>query len=132
MDQAPLVTEEIDAGAAFVRQLEKSFPLQAAVWVKDSDGGPWYLYIASDQFRGGDLDVAYREVLRLTWEMASPYLDAMQVKLVPTSDPMAQAALEINHRFPGRIPTRFGGSSFGGMGVDGVYVYPAPLTSAVP
>ncbi len=54
MDQAPLVTEEIDAGADLIRQLEKSFPLQAAFWAKDSDGGPWYLHIASDQFRAGD------------------------------------------------------------------------------
>jgi hypothetical protein len=50
------------------------------------------LYVASDQLRSGELDAAYREILRLTWEMASPYLDAMQVKLVPASDPIAQAA----------------------------------------
>ena len=68
MDQASLVTEEIDAGAELVRRLDKSLPVQAAFWVKDSEGGPWYLSIASDQVRGGDLDVAYREVLRLTWE----------------------------------------------------------------
>jgi hypothetical protein len=40
MDQAPLVTQNIDAGEHLVRQLEKSFPLQVACWVKDSDGGP--------------------------------------------------------------------------------------------
>jgi hypothetical protein len=76
------------------------------------------LYVASGQLRSGELDAAYREILRLTWEMASPYLDAMQVKLVPASDLIAQAALEINHRFPGRIPARLGGTTFGGMGVD--------------
>jgi hypothetical protein len=132
MDQASLVTEEIDAGAELVRRLEKTLSVEAAFWVKDAEGGPWYLYIASDQLRRGELDAAYREVLQLTWEMASPYFDALQVKLVPTSDPLAQAALEINQRFPGRIPTRFGGRSFGGTAVDGVYVYPASLTPHVP
>jgi hypothetical protein len=132
MDQASLLTEEIDAGAELVRRLEKTLPVQAAFWVKDAEGGPWYLYLASDQVRRGKLDAGYREVLRLTWEMASPYFDALQVKLVPTSHLMAQAALEINQRFPRRIPTRFGGRSFGGTAVDGVYVYPTSLPSDVP
>jgi hypothetical protein len=132
MDQASLVTEEIDAGAELVRRLEKTLSVEAAFWVKDAEGGPWYLYIASDQLRRGELDAGYREVLQLTSEMASPYFDALQVKLVPTSNPLAQAALEINQRFPGRIPTRFGGRSFGGTAVDGVYVYPASLTLHVP
>ena len=64
--------------------------------------------------------------------MDSPYLDVFQVKLIPTSDPLAQAALEINRRFPGRMATRFGGGSFGGMGVDGVYIYPAAVSSRTP
>jgi hypothetical protein len=132
MDQAPLVTEEIEAGAELIRRLDKFLPVQAAFWVKNGEGGPWYLYIASDQVRGGDIDAAYREVLRLAWEMASPYLEALQVKLVPASHPMAQAALEINRRFPGRIPTRFGGSTFGGTGVDGVYIYPASVAATTP
>lgn len=132
MDQTSLVSEEIDAGAELVRRLDKSLPVNAAFWVKDSDGGPWYLYIASDKIHDNDLDVAYQEVLRLAWEMASPYIDAFQVKLVPTSDPLAQAALEINRRFPGRVATRFGGRNFGGMGVDGVYVYAASVTSTTP
>ena len=126
------MTEEIDAGAELIRRLDKSLPVQAAFWVKDSEGGPWYLYIASDQVRGGDLDAAYRQVLQLTWEMASGHLDALQVKLVPTSDPMAQDVLEIYRRFPAKTPTRFGGRSFGGIGVDGVYIYPPSLSPTMP
>jgi hypothetical protein len=59
-------------------------------------------------------------------------LDPFQVKLIPTNDPLAKAALEIHHRFPGRMATRFGGKSFGGMGVDGVYIYPASVSSTGP
>jgi hypothetical protein len=50
---------------------------------------------------------------------------------VPESDPIAQAALKMNHRFPGRIPARFDGTTSGRMGVDGVYVYPTSITSMV-
>jgi hypothetical protein len=67
-----MLTEEIDAGAELVRRLEKALPVHAAFWVKATEGGPWYLCIASDQLRSGDLDAGYREVLRLTWVMASP------------------------------------------------------------
>jgi hypothetical protein len=132
MDQGSLVIEETDAGEELVRRLDRSFPVKVAFWVKDSEGGPWYLHVASDQVHDKNIDAAYGEVLRLAGEMASPYLDAFQVKLIPTGDPLAQAALEINRRFPGRMATRFGGRSFGGMGVDGVYIYPAAVTSTTP
>jgi hypothetical protein len=132
MDQGPLVSEEIDAGAELVRRLDKSVPVKAAFWVKDSDEGPWYLYVASDRIDEKNLDRAYGEVLRLAWEMACPYLDPFQVKLISSSDPLAQAALEMYRRYPGRMATRFGGTNFGGRGVDGVYLYPAPITSSAP
>ncbi len=89
MDQASLVTEEIDAGGG-VNPTSGQVSAVQRVLGKDSEGGPWHLYIASDQVRGGHVDAAYRQVLQSTWEMASGHLDALQVKLVPTSDPIAQ------------------------------------------
>jgi hypothetical protein len=132
MDQGPLVIEETDAGAELVRRLDKYFPVKAAFWVKESEEGHWYLYIASDQISDRNLDMAYGEVLRLAGQMASPYLDPFQVKLIPTSDPLAQAALDILRRYPGMMATRFGSKNFGGMGVDGVYIYPASVTTLTP
>lgn len=130
MDQGPLVVEETDAGAELVRRLDQHFPVKAAFWLKDSEDGHWFLYIASDQIDDKTLDSAYGEVLRVAWEMASPYFDGFQVKLIPTSDPLAQAALDIQRRLPGRMATRFGGSHFGGMAVNGVYLYPALVTAS--
>jgi hypothetical protein len=132
MDQGPLVIEAIDVGAELVRRLDKSVPVQAAFWVKDSEEGQWYLYIASDQIDDKNLDVAYGEVLRLAGQMASPYLDPFQVKLIPTSDSLAQAALDIHRRYLGRMATRFGGKNFGGISVDDVYIYPASVTTLTP
>jgi hypothetical protein len=57
MDQTTLVTPEIDAGAELIRRLDRSVPVRAAFWVKDSDEGQWYLYIASDQLNDQNLDV---------------------------------------------------------------------------
>ena len=132
MDQEPLVVEETDAGAELVRRLDKSVPVKVAFWVKLSEEGQWYLYIASEQINELKLDDAYGEVLRLADEMASPYLDAFRVKLIPSSDPLAEAAMDVHRRYPGRMATRFGGKDFGGLGVDGVYIYPESVASLAP
>ena len=132
MDQGPLVTEETDAGEELIRRLDKYARVKAAFWVKDSEEGQWYLYIASDQILDTNIDVVYGEVLRLAAQMASPYLDPFRVKLIPTSDPLAQAAIDIHRRFPGRMATRFSGKNFGGLGVDGVFLYPTSETTLTP
>jgi hypothetical protein len=129
MDQVPLVTEETDAGAELVRRFNKYATVEAAFWVRASDEGRWYLYIASGQFDYGHLDGAYGEVLRLAEEMANPYLDPFQVNLITMSDPLAQAALDLMRRYPGLMPARLGATNFGGMGVEGVYIYPASAVS---
>jgi hypothetical protein len=127
MDQSSLVTEEIDAGTKFLCEFDKYEPVTAAFWLKSSDEDFRYLYVASNQIDDSNFDVAYGEVLRVANEMRSPYLDPFRVKLVNTKNPLAKAAIDVNQRFPGRIPTRFGGKSFGGTSIDDVYIYPSPL-----
>ena len=101
MDQGPLVVEETDAGAELVRRLDQQFPVKAAFWLKDSEVGHWFLYIASDQIDDKTLDSAYEEVLRVAWEMASPYFDGFQVKVIPPSDPLAQGNSGYSTSFSG-------------------------------
>jgi hypothetical protein len=132
MDQGPLVIEEIDAGAELVREFDKYDPVKVAFWLRASDEEHRYLYIASDRINDTNFDVAYGEVLRLANQIQSPYLDPFRVKLISADDPLAKAAAEIKRRFPGRMATRFGGKSFGGISVDDVYIYPSPLPAAVP
>jgi hypothetical protein len=132
MDQGPLVIEEIDAGAELIRRFDKYKPVKAAFWLKASDEDQRYLYITSDGIDDTNFDVAYGEVLRLVDEMRTPYLDPFRVKLIGGNDPLAQAALDIHKRFPGRVATRFRGKTFGGLSVDEVYIYPSPLPAAVP
>jgi hypothetical protein len=127
-----LVIEEIDAGARFAREFDRYEPVKAAFWLKASDEEQRYLYLASDRIDDTNFDVAYGEVPRLANQFPSPYLDPFRVKVIGASDPLAQAAAEINRRFPGPMPTRFGGTRFGGLTVDDVYIYPSPLPAAVP
>ena len=132
MDQGPLVMQEIDAGAALVREFDKYAPVQVAFWLKASDREYRYLYIASERIDDTNIDVAYGEVLRLANQLQSAYLDPFRVKLVSAEDPLAKAAVQINKHFSSRTATRFGGRSFGGISVDDVYIYPSPLPAAVP
>jgi hypothetical protein len=129
MDQGPLVIEEIDAGADLVHRLDKSLPVSAAFWLKDSEDGSWYLYVASDQIDDQSIGPAYGEVLRAASEIASSDLDPFRVKLIPASDPLAQAALDIQRRFPGTMATRIGGTRFGGTSIEGAYLYPTSVTA---
>lgn len=127
------MTEEIDAGAELTREFDKYRSVKAAFWLKTSDEEQRYLYIASDQINDTNLGVAYGEMLRVANQMQSPYLDPFRVKLICGDDPLAQAAVDIHERFPSPRASRFGGTSFGGLSVDDVYVYPypSPLPTAV-
>lgn len=131
MDQGPLVIEEIDAGAELVKQFDSCRPVMAAFWLKASEEPYRYLYIASERIDDTNFDVAYGEVLRLVEKIRSPYLNPFRVKVISADDPLAQAAVTINERFPGRTGTHFGGRSLGGIGVDDVYIYPSPVPVAV-
>jgi hypothetical protein len=128
MDQSPLVIDQIDAGARFLREFQKLIPVQAAFWLKESDEEECSLYVASDQINDDNFDVAYGEVLRIAGVLGIPLFDPFQVKLIGADDPLAKAALDVHRRYPGPIATRFHGKAFGGLPVEQVYIYPSPIT----
>ena len=126
MDQGPLVVPQIEAGVRFLRELEKSTSVVVAFWLKEGEDGQWNLYIASDRFGKGSLDLAYREVLRIATEMNDPCFEPFQLRLVGLREPMVQAALEYYKAHPPTIPLRIGGGNFGGIDVEEVYLVKGP------
>ena len=131
MDQEPLVMEEIEAGAQFVRAFDRSIPIRAAFWLKDGDEGHWYLYLASDRIDDANFHLAYREVIRLSNQMQLDDFDPFQVKVINAEKPLAKAAIEINQIFPTRRGTRLRRQWFGGDYIDSAYIYPSPVPAAV-
>jgi hypothetical protein len=127
MDQGPLVTGQIDAGARFLGEFQKSIPVQMAFWLKESDAGEWNLYVASDQITDDNFDVAYGEVVRIAGQIRDPYFDIFQVKVIGADDPLAQAALDTKRGHPGPVASRLHGKVFGGVPVEEVYIYPSPI-----
>ena len=69
MDQGSLVTEDTVEGGELVRRLNQFTPVRAAFWLKESEEGPWYLYIASDKIDDKNLRRNYGVLLRVAEQM---------------------------------------------------------------
>lgn len=124
MDQGPLVSEQIDAGAAFIREFEKYKPIKSAFWLKQSEDF-WYLYLASDQIDDSNFDLAYGEVVRLAVQMNDPNFNAFRVKVVGTTNPIARDVLLLQSRYHANVPIRRSDVRLGRKSIDEVYIYPA-------
>jgi hypothetical protein len=128
MGQETLVNEQIDAGEEFLRDFNDYVSIGAAFWINPADSEVWYLYIASTEINDGNIRDVYSEVLRRVGSTRNQWLDAFQIKLLNSSDPLAAEVVEIRHRYPLKIPTRYNGSSIAGLAIDGAYIYP-PITA---
>jgi hypothetical protein len=126
MDQTPLVSDEIDAGAEFIRRLHGYRPVKAAFWLRRAEEGERYLHVALDGLTEHNINDAYVEVLRITQAMKDHYIDPFRVNLVTLDDPVVRAVLDIYRRFPGRVPPRYHGPVLGDVAVAEVYIYPQP------
>jgi len=125
MDQGPLVTEQIDAGAAFILDFDKYKPVKAAFWLKENEDSFWYLYITSDQIDDTNITLAYREVIRIGLQMNDPNFDPLRVKVIGGSDPIAQDVVTMQSAYPGtKIPIRRRRVRVGRMYVNEIYIYP--------
>jgi len=124
MDQAILVNDQIDAGKLFVDAFHEYSAVDAAFWLNPADSGEWFLYIASFGINDDNFDIAYGEVLRLAGHKRNMWLDAFQIKLLSSEDPLAKKVIEIRDRYPASIATRYNGSSIAGLSINGAYIYP--------
>ena len=131
MDKGPLVAEEIEAGARFLREFSQYLPVQAAFWLRANDELVRFLYVASDQITDENFDAAYREAGRIERQLQDPWWDPMRLKLIGAADPLAKATLDLQRRYPGRAPLRLCDESFGGVIADDLYLYPTSSPATV-
>jgi hypothetical protein len=124
MDQGPLVTEQIEAGANFLAEFEKKFPLSVAFWLKATEEDSRYFYVVSDAVLDEKLRAGYGEVFRIAGEMRDPDFDPLRVKLVGSSDPLARAVLDVLRLYPGGLAKPIRRKDLGATSVEEVYIYP--------
>jgi hypothetical protein len=121
-----LVETQVDDGQTLIERLaQEGIPVTAACWLKESDGGFWYLYLASPVVDARGAHWVYRRLLPIVRGMPQPFgIDPSAVKAIETSDPVARAVRDLNRRFPAQRPLRFDADELGGVSVQGGYLYP--------
>ncbi len=132
MDSVALVEEQIKAGQELVKRLNgEGIPVVAAAWIKGSEGSQWYLYLVTPLVgEDGAKKAAYHRMTPTIRQIQAEgaWIDPFEVKVIAPSAPLGEAIADIHRRYPGRLATRYGGPSLGGMSIDGAYIYP-PVSS---
>ena len=130
MGKRPLVREQIDAGATFLREFEKYAPVDVAFWYcDDGDDSSPILWVASQQFNDANSRPAYGEVIRIARAMSDPNFDGFQVKVVSADERLAQAAIELMRKYGGKIPAHYINRTVGEITVDEIYIYPLAVAA---
>jgi hypothetical protein len=128
MDQGPLVSELIEDGKRFLQRLgEEGVEVTAAAWIKESESGHWYLYIATPLVgAGGDNLQAYRRMNTVFGQMPQPFgMPPFKTKAIAPSSPLAKAIAGPHQRYAGRGPLRYDGDLLGDISVEEAYIYPS-------
>lgn len=126
MDQGTLVSERIEAAGRFLEEFAKTTPVVVAYWVEEDEGRPWTLFIASDPMEAKNIQMNYREVMRISQELNDPNFDPFRVTLVGLDDPMAGAVLEIYKGHSAKIPLRLRGRTVGDVYIEDAYLVRGP------
>jgi len=131
MDQLTLVGNQIEDGQKLVARLvQEGFPVKAAAWVKETDGGFWFLYLVSPVVdRQGPLK-AYRRINAVIAELPQESfgIDPFEIKVVGAADAVGKAILSARESSGGRLPSWFRGNRLGEVEIDAAYLYePAGL-----
>lgn len=129
MDQGSLVERQINDGLWIINELSRDgFDVTAAFWLKESENGQWFFYIASQDVDRKGLATAYRTVLDTLKRKPDLWIDRFQVKLIGATNPITQDVLAIRGPQSG-IPTRYFGSRLGNVSIEEAFIYgplPAP------
>ena len=129
MDQDSLVENRIEAGKRFLDEFNKEYPLKTAFWLKESDDGAWYLYVASERIDESNRRDAYMGVSRAAKRVQNVYFDRFWVKVVEKDHPLVNAVLEIQERYPNPLGIHYRGFRLGKASIEGAYFYPLPIAA---
>jgi hypothetical protein len=128
MAQATLVEMQIQDGQRLIDRLAREgVPVTAAAWVKESESGDWYLYLATTLVsESGGKRPAYRRVNAVIREMQKEGfgMDQFEKKVISPHDPIAKDIVANRSGRPGGAPTLFRGSRLGELAVEEAYIYP--------
>lgn len=132
-----MVSEQVQAGKRLIDALvAQGVAVRVAFWVKPTEEDKEFLYFASPTAEEKGHAAVYRIVHNLIREMPDLWIDPFAIRVIAMNDTMTKAALEATQSrmpnnpfamqnakpYPGM--TRFYGTTFGGVSVDSVSIYP--------
>lgn len=132
MAEEVLVKEQIDGGRKLLdRLLAADVHLTVAFWCKPEDDQYWHLYLVSPDVKDrGTLPVyavANQLINTLPWASDRERIDPSSLRVVHTSNWLAQNALPIARAYPpGVANIWYRAKWFGDAAVEGTYIYPLP------
>lgn len=143
MDQDALVILRIEDGSRLIEALAaEGFEVRSAFWARPAADGEWFLYLSSPAADDPGPVAAYQTVHRLIRLRPDLGFDPFDIRLIGMDDPMTRSAVAATKSRvaagPFAVPnpkpytgmTRYGGSTFGGISVEGVLIYPPIQPSA--
>jgi hypothetical protein len=129
MAQGTLVEMQIKDGQRLIDRLaDEGIPVSAAAWVKESEGGYWYLYLVTPLVpKEGGRKAAYGRVGPVIRAMQKEggWIDPDEVKVISPHDPIAKDIVAQQHGRRLGVPIRYQGSRLGELAVDEAYIYPS-------
>ena len=132
MAKAALVEMQIKEGPTLLERLHhEGIAVTAAGWVKESESGDWYLYLATPLVgEDGGTRSAYGRVNAVIRKMEDEgfRMDPFDKKVIGPNDPIARDMAAHRQARPGGPPTLFRGSRLGALYVEEAYIYPLPPT----
>jgi len=133
MAQATLVEMEMKEGQRLIDHLAQAgIAVTAAAWVKESESGDWYLYLATPLVgEDGATTPAYRRVNTVIRKLQQEGfgMDPFAKKVIGPHDPIATAMVANRGGRPGGLPMPFRGGRLGELAVEEAYIYPRPLNA---
>jgi hypothetical protein len=127
MDQELLVDSKIEDGRRLISQLAADgLAVSAAFWVRTAEEGLHHFYIALPQISAEKIGEAYGRLYTSLSKIPGSELTLSEIRLVGPDNPLAQAVLEIQRHYPGRVATWMRSERLGREPVDKVYIYPVP------
>jgi hypothetical protein len=125
MDPETLVRKQIDEGRKFLTRLAvESFPLTGAFWVKTSDEGRWFFYLATPTVDDQGLTAAYGEAYGVLDHVEGANLSIFDIKLISPGNPIALDVERLQQRHRGRQPLRINVSHVGDISAEEIIIYP--------
>ncbi|MFN0054863.1 MAG: hypothetical protein ACKV0T_22045 [Planctomycetales bacterium] len=139
MDQISVVVDALGQGTHLIELLKASeFDVHAALWMKPTEEGKWFLYLVSPFVDERGPSASYSEVYSVLRRHPELAIDPLDVRVIGMQDSISEAVVKLlkpkvpksPYVVPNLVPyagiTQFGGAMLGGVNIDGAYIYPAP------